>query len=97
MASPDPPQEHQASQKAPLSLAQSIILAIILAFVGVAVFGVLVFLFIRGAQQMNLSRTTYIVILVLVSGVFAWLLKRLTDIAAGMSQLWFPEDSEEEN
>jgi hypothetical protein len=96
MASSDPPQEKRLKSKAPLSLGQSILLAIILAFAGVALFGVIVFLFIRGAQQLNLSGTAYIVIFVFISGIFAWLLKRLTDIAAGMSRLWFPEDSDEE-
>lgn len=46
---------------------------------------------------MGLSTPAYIVILVVVSGIFAWALKRLTDIAAGMSRLWFPEDSDDEN
>ena len=96
MASSDPPQQKSLKSKAPLSLGQSILLAIILAFAGVALFGVIVFLFIRGAQQLNLSGTAYIVIFVFISGIFAWLLKRLTDIAAGMSRLWFPEDSDEE-
>lgn len=83
--------------KAPLSLGKSIILAIILAFVLVSLFGAIVFMFIRGAQQLGLSETAYIAIFVIISGIFAWLVKRLTDIAASLSNLWFPEDSDEKN
>ncbi len=92
-----PPPESKAKPKAPLSVWPSIVLAIVLAFGLVGLFGLIVFLFARGAQQMGLSTPAYIVILVVVSGVFAWALKRLTDIAADMSRLWFPEDSDDEN
>jgi hypothetical protein len=37
------------------------------------------------------------IIFVIISSIFAWVVKRITDTAAGMSQLWFPEDSDEEN
>lgn len=97
MTQPDPPPERKAKPKARLSLWPSIVLAIILAFGLVGLFGLIVFLFARGAQQMGLSTPAYVAILVAVSGIFAWALKRLTDIAAGMSRLWFPEDSDEEN
>ncbi|NJN97748.1 MAG: hypothetical protein HC875_28550 [Anaerolineales bacterium] len=92
-----PPPENKTKPKTPLSVWPSIVLAIVLAFGLVGLFGLIVFLFARGAQQMGLSTPAYIVILVVVSGVFAWALKRLTDIAAGMSRLWFPEDSDDEN
>lgn len=97
MTQPDSPPESKTKSKAPLSLWPSIVLAIILAFGLVGLFGLIVFLFAKGAQQMGLSTPAYIVILVVVSGIFAWALKRLTDIAAGMSRLWFPEDSDDEN
>lgn len=97
MIQPDLPPEQRPKPKAPLSLWPSIFVAIVLAFGLVGLFALIVFLFARGAQQMGLSTPAYIVILVVVSGVFAWALKRLTDIAAGMSRLWFPEDSDKEN
>jgi len=96
MTQPDP-LEQRVKPKSRLSLWPSIVLAIVLAFGLVGLFGLIVFLLARGVQQMGLSTPAYIAILVLVSGVFAWALKRLTDIAAGMSHLWFPEDSDEEN
>lgn len=92
----DQPSEKTTRPKAPLSLGPSIVLAIILAFGVVGLFGLIVFLFVQGAQQLGLSRTAYLAIFVVVSGIFAWLVKRLTDIAAGMSQLWFPKDSDDE-
>jgi hypothetical protein len=91
------PQKAQSKPKSPPSLWQSIILAIIFVFLMVSLFGLIIFLFIRGAQQLGLSPTAYIVIFVVISGIFAWLVKRITDIAAGMSQFWFPEDSDGEN
>ena len=97
MTQPDRNQEERSKPKVPLSLGKSIILAIILAFVLVSLFGGIVFLFIRGAQQLDLSGTAYIVIFVVISGIFAWVIKRLTDTAANLSYFWFPEDSEEEN
>ena len=97
MTQPNRNREDSSKSKAPLSLGQSIVLAIILAFVGVSLFGFIVFLFIKGAQQLGLSWTAYTVIFVVISGIFAWLVKRLTDVAAGMSHYWFPEDSDEEN
>lgn len=94
--SPQPP-EKTTKPKAPLPLGPAIVLAIILAFGVVGLFGLIVFMFVQGAQQLGLSRLAYLAIFVMVSGIFAWLIKRLTDIAAGMSQLWFPEDSDKEN
>jgi flagellar basal body-associated protein FliL len=91
------PQKDRSKLKSPPSLWQSIILVIIFVFLIVSLFGLIIFLFIRGAQQLGLSPTAYIVIFVVISGIFAWLVKRITDIAASMSQFWFPEDSDEEN
>lgn len=97
MTRPDRPEEEPAKPKAPLSLGPSIVLAIIMAFVVVSLFGVIVFLFVQGAQQLGLSRLAYLAIFVVISGIFAWVLKRLTDIAADMSRFWFPEDSDDKN
>jgi hypothetical protein len=46
---------------------------------------------------MGLPSFTYVIIFVGLSGIFAWLVKRITAIVAGMSQEWFPEDSNHEN
>lgn len=97
MSNSNLPSEKPTRPKAPLSLGPAIGLAIILAFGVVSLFGLIVFMFVQGAQQLGLSRLAYLAIFVIVSGIFAWLIKRLTDIAAGLSQLWFPEDSGEEN
>ena len=76
------------------SLWQSIILLIIFIFVAVSLFGVIVYLFIRGAEQLGLPLFVHIGIFVAISGIFAWLVKRITDMVSGMSQYWFPEDEE---
>jgi hypothetical protein len=39
-----------------------------------------------------MSTPVYIAIFVGVSGIFAWLIKRLSDTVSGMSRYWFPED-----
>lgn len=49
---------------------------------------------INGAQQLGLSTTGYIAIFVVISGVFAWLLKRISDTVSAMSHIWFPEETE---
>jgi hypothetical protein len=85
---------HQASPKAAPSLWGSIALLIIVAFGLVALFGLLVYLLVNGAERMGLPAAAHTAVLVLVSGVFAWLLKRLTDVISSMSQVWFPEDSD---
>ena len=71
---------------------KSILLIIAFVFVIVILFGLLVYLFIRGAQQLGMSTPVYIVIFVGISGIFAWLIKRLSDTVSGMSRVWFPED-----
>ncbi|MEM7343134.1 MAG: hypothetical protein AAF485_02740, partial [Chloroflexota bacterium] len=57
--------------------------------------GALIYLFINGAQQLQLPVLGNIVIFVVISGIFAWLIKRLTDIVSNLSPLWFPEEFEE--
>jgi CBS domain containing-hemolysin-like protein len=76
------------------SLWQSIILLIIFTVVAVSLFGVIVYLFIRGAERLGLPLAVHIGIFVVISGVFAWLLKRISDMVSDMSQYWFPEDDE---
>ena len=92
-----PEKKEEANQQTPLSLWKAILLVIILVFGIVALFGVLVYLFTRGAQLMGLPSIAHIAILVIISGIFAWLLKRLTDIVSGLSYLWFSDETDDEN
>lgn len=85
---------HKTTEASP-SLWKSIILVIILAFGIVGLFGTIIFLLLSGAQQLGLSTEGYIAIFVIISGIFAWLVKRISDTASGMSHLWFPEESDE--
>lgn len=86
------PSETKTSPDAPLSLWKSIILLIALVFVAVTLFGAIIYVFIRGAQQMGLPAVAHVIIFVMISAIFAWLLKRITDIVSGLSQRWFPEE-----
>lgn len=87
--------EEKTTKEVPLSLWKAIILIIVLVFGIVSLFGVLIYLFTSGAQQMGLPTVVNLAIFVIISGIFAWLLKRLTDIVSSMSHLWFPEDSDD--
>jgi membrane protein implicated in regulation of membrane protease activity len=82
--------------KPPSALWKVILLLIALVFLVVALFGVLVYLFTNGAQQLGLPPIVNLAIFVIISGIFAWLIKRLTDIISGMSQRWFPENPTDE-
>ncbi len=84
------------SSKPPLPLWQMILLIILLVFILVTLFMVLVYLFTRSVQQSGFPLIVNIGMFVIISGIFAWLIKRLTDIISGMSHLWFPEELEEE-
>lgn len=86
--------EKNVTKKDLPSLWQSIILLIIFTVVAVSLFGLIVYLFIRGAEELGLPLVVHIGIFVAISGVFAWLLKRISDMVSGMSQYWFPEDDE---
>ena len=68
------------------------VLLTIFIFGAVSLFGAIVYLFIRGAEKMGLPLVAHIVIFVVISGIFAWLLKRITDVFSDMSRYWFPED-----
>lgn len=89
--------ESKTTEKAPLSLWPSILLLIVLAFIAVGLFGVLIYLLVRGAEQIGLPPVAHVVIFVIVSAVFAWLVKRMTDIVSGMSDRWFPETENDES
>lgn len=86
--------------KPPLPLWAAILLAIVLAFVIVGLFGALIYLFTGGAERLGVSTTGQILIFLGVSGIFAWLLKRLSDAASDAGRYWFadeehgPEDNE---
>lgn len=62
----------------------------------VTLFGAIIFLFIAGAERMGLPPSAHIAVLVVISGIFAWLLKRLSDAVSILSRLWFPEEAEED-
>jgi hypothetical protein len=97
MSQHDPLHKDRIPAKAAPSLWKSILVVIAFTFMIVALFGLIVFLFISGAEGMGLSPIGHVAILVFISGVFAWLVKRMSDTASGMSQLWFPEESDEES
>ncbi len=88
--------ENKLLQKVP-SLWKSIVLVIIFVFGVVALFGLILYLLVNGAQQLGISKIGYIVIFVFVSGLFAWLIKRISDTASSMSHHWFPEESDEQD
>ncbi len=83
--------------KAPPSLRTTILLLIVFTCLIVNLFGLLIFLFISGAQRLGWPPLAYVVIFVVVSGIFAWLVKRVTDTVSNLSRFWFPEDSDKEN
>lgn len=78
----------------PPSLWQAIVLLIVFTVGAVALFGAIVYLLLSGVEQLGLPVVFHVVIFVVVSAVFAWLLKRITDIGSGMSRFWFPEDDD---
>ena len=81
--------------KPPLPLWAAILLSVVLAFVIVGLFGALIYLFTGGAEQLGLSTTGQILIFLGISGVFAWLLKRLSDAASNAGRYWFPDEQDE--
>jgi len=85
---------NESLKKAPLPLWKAILLLILFAFVAVALFAGIVYLFISGAQQLGLPSAAMIAMFVIISGIFAWLVKRITDIVSDMGQRWFPEQEE---
>jgi len=94
MDKPTPESKFSPTEK-PLSLWKAILLIILLTFGLVGLFGVLIYLFTRGVQQMGLPTIANIAIFVIISGIFAWLVKRLTDIISSFSQVWFPEENDD--
>ena len=88
--------DHRAKQKTPISLWKVIILIILIAMAIVPLFGLLIYLLTSGVQQMNLPPIVNLSIFVIISGIFAWLVKRLTDIISGMSHPWFSKDQNDE-
>jgi hypothetical protein len=79
-----------------LSFWKAIILIIVLVFGLVALFGILIYLFIWGIRQMGLPTIANIAILVIISGIFAWLIKRISDIFSELSRHWFPEEGDQD-
>lgn len=95
MNSTTPVSEESIHKKTP-SLWKSILLLVVFVFAAVILFGAIIYLFISGAQQFDMPPGAYIVIFVVISGIFAWLVKRITDIVSGMSHRWFPEEVDSE-
>lgn len=89
------PSQSQNSIRKPPALWLMIVLVILLVCVAVALFGGFIYLFSNGAEQLGFSTPGILVVFVVISGIFAWLVKRLSDAASDMSHLWFPEDSDE--
>ena len=88
---------NETLDKAPISFRKSVVLIIIFVFAIVSLFGVILFLLINGAQQLEIPTVGYIAIFVVISGIFAWLVKRLSDTVSGMSHKWFPNESDEQD
>jgi membrane protein implicated in regulation of membrane protease activity len=86
----EPPQK----RKPPVTLWASIGLLILLSFLLVGLFAGFIFVFTSGAEQRGLSVTGQVMIFVIISGIFAWLLKRLTDIVSDLSHWWFPDETD---
>jgi membrane protein implicated in regulation of membrane protease activity len=83
--------------KTPITLWKFIGLMIFFAFVSVALFGGFIYVFVGGAQNIGLPTVATIVIFVVISGIFAWLLKRVSDAASDLSKSWFPEDTDKQD
>ena len=92
-----PKDKNQKTSQSPPSLWKSILLIIIFTFGIVALFGLILYLLVDGAQRLGLSTGGYIAIFVVVSGIFAWLVKRISDTASSMSHYWFPEESDDQD
>jgi hypothetical protein len=92
---PDTADKSKAPEKPSLSFWKAIGLIIIFTVGIVTLFGAIIFLFIAGAERIGVPSFVHIAILVVISGVFAWLLKRLSDTVSEMSHLWFPEETDE--
>jgi hypothetical protein len=85
--------EYEKPEQKFLPLWKSILLILVFACAAVSLFGAVVYLFISGAQQLGWPSVAHVAILVVVSGVFAWVMKRISDMISDVSQHWFPEES----
>jgi len=90
MSQPISNHEYEKTEQKFLPLWKSIILILIFACGAVSLFGSVVYLFIKGAQQLGWPPAAHVVILVVISGIFAWLMKRISDIISEVGQRWFP-------
>jgi hypothetical protein len=92
-----PASQDKNSHKTPPSLWKSIVFIILFTFVIVLLFGLIIFFLISSAQAVGISTAGYVIILVVISGVFAWLIKRLSDTVSGLSSHWFSDESDEQD
>lgn len=95
MSQPGYNHQYENTKEKFLPLWKSIILIIIFAFGAVSLFGLIVYLFISGAEKLGLPLAVHIAIFVVISGVFAWLMKRISDMISNMTQRWFPQDTDD--
>ncbi len=95
MFRPNPSGDNESPKKEPPGLWASLLLLVLFVFGAVLLFGLIIYLLIRGAEQLEWPPVARLVILVIVSGIFAWLLKRISDTVSGLSHHWFPEEEPE--
>ncbi len=75
---------------------QALVLLIVFVCAVVSLFAALVYLLTRGVELSGWPPAAHIAVFVLVSGLFAWLVKRLSDTVSGFSRNWFPEPGPED-
>ncbi len=95
MSRPVSGDEENPQPKAPLPLWSAILLVIVLVFGVVSLFGALIFLLVYGALRLGLPPVVYLGIFIIVSAIFAWLVKRLADVILKASRVWFSDESNE--
>jgi membrane protein implicated in regulation of membrane protease activity len=61
----------------------------------VSLFAALIYLFASGIEQLGWPAWLRIATFVIISGIFAWLLKRISDTVSARSQEWFPRENDE--
>lgn len=89
-------QPTQSKHKTRPALWKTIVLIILITVAIVSLFGLLIYLFTSGVQKIGSPLLLNLSIFVIISGIFAWLVKRLTDIILSMSHIWFSEDQDDE-
>lgn len=81
--------------KKPPSLWKWLIFLIIFVCGAVSLFAAIIYLFTSGIEQLGWPSWLQIAAFVIISGIFAWLLKRISDTVSERSQVWFPQEKDE--